>query len=91
MYLNYGIHALFNVVTQSADDPAGILIRALEPVAGIEVMRRRRARGAKGRAPRAASTLSNHLLCSGPGNLTVAMGITLAQNYADLCGDILLP
>jgi len=89
VYLNYGIHALVNVVTESAGDPAAVLIRALEPVSGIDVMRRRRARGAKGRAPRAASTLSNQLLCSGPGNLTVAMGITLAQNYADLCGDIL--
>jgi DNA-3-methyladenine glycosylase len=89
VYLNYGIHALVNVVTESAGDPAAVLIRALEPVAGIEVMRRRRARGAKGRAPRAASTLATHLLCSGPGNLTVAMGITLAQNNADLCGDIL--
>jgi DNA-3-methyladenine glycosylase len=89
VYLNYGIHALVNVVTESAGDPAAVLIRALEPVAGIDVMRRRRARGAKGRAPRAASTLANHLLCSGPGNLTVAMGITLAQNSADLCGDIL--
>ncbi len=89
VYLNYGIHALVNAVTEAEGAPAAVLIRALEPVEGIELMRRRRARGAKGRAPRAASTLASHLLCSGPGNLTVAMGITLAQNYADLCGDIL--
>ncbi len=89
VYLNYGIHALVNVVTESVGAPAAVLIRALEPVAGIEVMRRRRARGAKGRAPRTASTLASHLLCSGPGNLTMAMGITLAQNQLDLCGETL--
>ena len=89
VYLNYGIHALVNAVTEAEGAPAAVLIRALEPVEGIELMRRRRARGAKGRAPRAASTLASHLLCSGPGNLTVAMGITLADNYADLCGDVL--
>jgi DNA-3-methyladenine glycosylase len=89
VYLNYGIHYMVNVVTESEGDPAGILIRALEPLTGIDVMRRRRARGAVGRAPRAASTLATHLLCSGPGNLTMAMGITLAENAIDLCGDTL--
>jgi DNA-3-methyladenine glycosylase len=89
VYLNYGIHALVNAVTESTGAPAAVLIRALEPVEGIDLMRRRRARGAKGRAARPASTLASHLLCSGPGNLTVAMGITLAQNRADLCGETL--
>lgn len=89
VYLNYGIHALVNAITEPAGTPAAVLIRALEPVEGIELMRRRRARGAKGRAARPASTLASHLLCSGPGNLTVAMGITLALNRADLCGETL--
>jgi DNA-3-methyladenine glycosylase len=88
VYLNYGIHSLVNVVTESADAPAAVLIRALDPLAGISVMRRRRARSAKGR-PRRRSLLSEHDLCRGPGNLTMAMGITLAQNRADLCGDVL--
>ena len=89
VYLNYGIHALVNAVTEAAGAPAAVLIRALEPVEGIDLMRRRRARRAKGRTARPASALASHLLCSGPGNLTMAMGITLAQNHVDLCGEML--
>jgi len=75
VYLNYGIHALMNVVAEPAGAPAAILVRALDPVDGLALMRRRRAR----RVP-------DHELCRGPGNLTVAMGITLADNRADLTG-----
>jgi len=89
VYLNYGIHALVNAVTEAADAPAAVLIRALEPVEGIDLMRRRRARAAKGRTARPAAVLPTQLLCSGPGNLTMAMGITLAQNRVDLCGETL--
>jgi DNA-3-methyladenine glycosylase len=89
VYLNYGIHALVNAVTEAVDAPAAVLIRALEPVEGIDLMRRRRSRRAKGRTARRASALASHLLCSGPGNLTMAMGITLAQNRMDLCGETL--
>jgi DNA-3-methyladenine glycosylase len=89
VYLNYGIHSLVNVVTESADAPAAVLIRALDPLEGIGVMRRRRSRSAKGRSRRSLATLSDHDICRGPGNLTMAMGITLAQNQADLCGDVL--
>ncbi|HZP47260.1 MAG TPA: DNA-3-methyladenine glycosylase [Vicinamibacterales bacterium] len=88
VYLNYGIHALVNVVTEPDGAPAAVLIRALDPLDGIEVMRRRRARRAKGRRLRAlAGPLPRHDLCRGPGNLTMAMGITLADNRADLIGD----
>ena len=72
VYLNYGIHYLVNAVTEPEGCPAAILIRALDPVDGVELMRRRR-----GRVP----DLS---LCSGPGNLTVALGIDLRQNRGDL-------
>jgi DNA-3-methyladenine glycosylase len=75
VYLNYGIHCLVNVVTEARGSPAAILIRALDPIDGIPVMRRRRGSGAGG-----------HDLCRGPGNLTVAMGITLAENRLDLLG-----
>lgn len=86
VYLNYGIHALVNAVTEADGVPAAVLIRALEPLEGIEVMRRRRARAAKGRrAPRLPLAVED--LCRGPGNLTMAMGIGLAENRRDLAGE----
>ena len=86
VYLNYGIHWMVNVVTESHGSPAAVLIRALDPVDGIAVMQRRRARVTKGRAV-SGSKLPRHELCRGPGNLTMAMGITLAENTLDLRGD----
>src|SRR5438045_3739043 len=44
VYLNYGVHYLVNVVTEPKDSPAAVLIRALEPVEGLPLMRRRRMR-----------------------------------------------
>lgn len=76
VYLNYGIHCLFNAVTEAEGSPAAVLIRALEPLDGIRLMRRRRA--PDGRAIETAE------LCRGPGNLTRALGITLAENTLDL-------
>jgi DNA-3-methyladenine glycosylase len=87
VYLNYGIHCLVNVVTEAHGSPAAVLIRALDPLDGIEVMRRRRARAMKGRTRRPASAIATPDLCRGPGNLTMAMGITLAENRLDLTGD----
>ncbi len=87
VYLNYGLHALVNVVTEAEGSPAAVLIRALDPLDGVDVMRRRRARRVKGRRSRATGReLSTHDLCRGPGNLTMAMGITLADNRVDLLG-----
>jgi DNA-3-methyladenine glycosylase len=86
VYLNYGIHCLVNVVTESHGSPAAVLIRALDPCDGIAVMRRRRARAMKGRR-RSVSAIATHDLCRGPGNLTMAMGITLADNRLDLTGE----
>jgi DNA-3-methyladenine glycosylase len=88
VYLNYGIHCLVNVVTEPHGSPAAVLIRALEPIEGIGIMRRRRARLMKGRRQaRRGRRLADHDLCRGPGNLTMAMGITLADNLVDLIGD----
>jgi DNA-3-methyladenine glycosylase len=75
VYLNYGIHYLVNAVTEAEGWPAAVLIRALEPVDGIALMRRRRER---------PSEIAVHDLCRGPGNLTRALGITLADNGRDL-------
>ena len=86
VYLNYGIHYLVNVVTEAERQPAAVLIRALDPLEGINVMRRRRGRASKGRRVLTGRELNVHDLCRGPGNVTMAMGITLAQNQLDLVG-----
>ena len=86
VYLNYGIHALVNVVTEAEGRPAAVLIRALDPLDGIDIMRRRRGRAVKGR--RASSLARTRVgLCRGPGNLTMAMGIGLTENRLDLVGE----
>jgi DNA-3-methyladenine glycosylase len=76
VYLNYGIHHLVNAVTEREGSPAAVLIRALHPLDGVELMRRRRARGGTPPADRD--------LCRGPGNLSTALGVTLRQNRVDL-------
>jgi DNA-3-methyladenine glycosylase len=81
VYLNYGLHYLVNAVTEPEGSPAAVLIRALEPVAGLELMRRRRSR-ARWRKGKPIPT--DHELCRGPGNLTAALGITLAENRLPL-------
>ena len=86
VYFNYGMHEMFNVVTERRGKPAAILVRALEPLDGLEVMEQRRlaAGGRQPAAPRRAIPPGH--LCRGPGNLARAMGITLADNRLDLCG-----
>jgi len=80
VYFNYGMHHLVNAVTESEGSPAAVLIRALEPIEGQDLMRRRRARA----GGRAASAIRDVDLCRGPGNLTAALGIALAENRLDL-------
>jgi DNA-3-methyladenine glycosylase len=72
VYRSYGIHALLNAVSEPEGVGAAVLIRALEPLEGVELMRRRR-----GLEP-------VRKLCSGPGNLTQALGIRLDHNGCDL-------
>ena len=81
VYLKYGLHDMMNCVTEEEGSPAAVLIRALEPLEGLDVMRRRRARAKwrKGKPP-----VPDHELCRGPGNLCRAMGITLADNKRPL-------
>jgi DNA-3-methyladenine glycosylase len=79
VYLNYGLHHLVNAVTEAEGRPAAILIRALEPLEGLDIMRRRRLR-----LRTAAATITDADLCRGPGNLTVALGISLRENTLDL-------
>ena len=73
VYFIYGMYECLNLVCEPEGMPGCVLIRALEPVAGIELMRQRRPNARK---------LED--LASGPGKLTLAMGITRQQNGADV-------
>jgi DNA-3-methyladenine glycosylase len=72
IYRSYGVHVMLNAVSEAEGVGAAVLIRALEPVDGIELMAARRG----------AVKLTG--LCSGPGKLTQALGIALADNRSDL-------
>ena len=73
VYFIYGMYECLNIVAEPAGQPGCVLVRALEPVAGIEIMQRRRPR---------AQRLED--LASGPGKLTLALDITRSHNGADL-------
>jgi DNA-3-methyladenine glycosylase len=72
VYRSYGIHWCLNFVCREAGHGAGVLIRALEPVAGLDAMRRRRDTG--------STPDKDWLLCSGPGKLCQALGVGRALN-----------
>ena len=74
VYRSYGIHALFNAVCEDEGVGAAVLIRAVEPLEGIELMRERR------------GLMRAEDLCSGPGKLAQALGIELDLNGSDLLG-----
>ena len=74
VYVNYGIHWLLNVLVKGGTEEGIILIRALEPTRGIPVMAQRR------------GTNVLTALCSGPGKLGQALGITGQDHERDLCG-----
>jgi len=73
VYLCYGIHHLFNVVTNKRDIPHAVLIRALEPLEGIDVMLRR-----------TGKTKLDHTLTRGPGNVSKALGLYTSHTGTSL-------
>lgn len=77
VYLIYGMYICMNIVTNEKMVPEVLLIRALEPVSGIDLMKKRR------------NTANIKNLCNGPGKLTQAMGITMENYGEDLCGNSL--
>lgn len=83
IYLIYGMYHCLNFVTEPEGEPSAVLLRAIEPVAGTEVMRRMR----YGDAPMNAYRQKNFL--NGPGKVCQALALTRAQNRLDLTGDTL--
>jgi DNA-3-methyladenine glycosylase len=80
VYLSYGMHDCMNIVAESAGKPGCVLIRALEPIEGLDAMR--------GRRPKARTDRD---LASGPGKLTRALGITRMHTGADMTrGDLVV-
>src|SRR6185369_397156 len=75
VYFTYGMHYCCNVVTRSEGLPEAVLLRALEPIAGIPVMRRRRG---------IPAAVAPAILARGPGNLCRAMGIDRRLDGNDL-------
>lgn len=76
VYLCYGIHHLFNVVTNVADVPHAVLVRAIEPVAGVDHM-----------LQRTGKTKADFTLTRGPGNVSKALGIYKQHTGLDLRGN----
>lgn len=78
VYRCYGIHALFNIVTNRAEIPHAILIRGIKPLEGIEVMLKRRKKA-----------MIEKRFAIGPGNLTQALGIDTVHNGLSLQSDLI--
>lgn len=76
VYLCYGIHYLFNIVTNVKDTPHAILIRAIQPLQGKDLILKRR-----------GVAKVDKKLCVGPGKVSQALGITKKHNGLDLTGD----
>ncbi|MGZ8399354.1 MAG: DNA-3-methyladenine glycosylase [Gemmatimonadales bacterium] len=78
VYLSYGMHWCANLVCQRPGRASAVLLRALEPLGGVEIMRRRR------------GGVTDRELCSGPGKLTQALGITRDLDESGMLGSEVL-
>ena len=77
VYFVYGFHHMLNIVTEQMDFPAAVLIRAVEPIRGIALMKKRR------------GIPEPRQLANGPGKLCEAFAIDGTLNGSDLCGRVL--
>ena len=73
VYICYGMHQMFNVVTNKNNIPDAVLIRAIEPISGVDIMLRR-----------TGKILSDHTLTRGPGNVGKALGISKMHSGTNL-------
>ena len=78
VYLCYGIHHLFNVVTNTENEPHAVLVRALEPIAGTDTM-----------LLRTGKKKADYSLTKGPGNVSKALGISTVHTSLSLLGDLI--
>lgn len=78
VYTCYGIHQLFNIVTNKRGIPDAVLVRAVEPVMGMETMMRR-----------TGKPIADHTLSRGPGNVGKALGIHKIHSGMSLLGDLI--
>lgn len=78
MYICYGIHDMLNIVTGNKNEPHAVLIRAVQPTAGLDIMRDRR-----------LMYHTDQQLCKGPGALAKAMGLRKSHNGIDLQKDMI--
>ncbi len=76
MYVCYGMHHLFNVITNKKDIPHGVLIRALEPLEGLDQM-----------LERSGKTFADYTITKGPGNLSRALGLSKLNSGKNLFSD----
>jgi DNA-3-methyladenine glycosylase len=78
VYLCYGIHHLFNVVTHFTDTPHAVLVRGIEPLSGVDIM-----------LARTGKSKADHSLTRGPGNLSKALGIKTSHTGLSLLSDMM--
>ena len=82
VYFNYGMHWMLNVLVKGGTEDGFVLFRAIEPTAGIAAMMRRRAKNLKSKI---LNLKSPEWLCSGPGKLAQALGVTGRDHGLDFC------
>ena len=83
VYFNYGMYWLLNVLVKGGSADGFVLFRAIKPTRGIDAMRLRREANLKSEI----KNLKSSALCSGPGKLTIALGVTGADHGRNLCSE----